>query len=38
MENDDAHDAQPHSFKPPDYLDLFLEAVQRGADLPEARG
>ncbi len=36
-ENDDMHDAQPHSFVPPDVLTLFLEAAQR-PDRTEARG
>jgi hypothetical protein len=37
QENDDLHDAQPHSFVPPDVLNLFLEAAQRRDDRTEAR-
>jgi hypothetical protein len=36
-ENDDMHDAQPHSFVPPDVFNLFLEAAQRHEDRMEAR-
>jgi hypothetical protein len=37
-ENDDPHDAQPHSFAPADMLDLFLDAAQRPQEETGATG